>query len=95
LYGILVLFVAIHVITMHFDIISDIRDIETIAVNTNIREVERLRKVYGNARWRKKKGIATIAFVNGAVYQAELHWYEAAGVGRKEMKIKYLLDTGG
>ncbi|WP_129674672.1 hypothetical protein [Candidatus Chloroploca sp. Khr17] len=77
---------------MHFDIISEIQNIETIATNTGIREVERLRKVYGKAKWRKKKGIATIALADGTTHQAELHWYEATGFGRKEVKIKYLLD---
>ena len=77
---------------MRFDIISDIGAVETIAVNTGIREVERLRKVYGKARWRKKKGIATIVLADGTVHQSELHWYEAPGFGRKEIKIKYLLD---
>jgi hypothetical protein len=79
-------------LSMHFDIISEIQNIETIAVNTGIREVERLRKVYGKARWRKKKGIAMITLADGTTHQAELHWYEAAGRGRKEVKIKYLLD---
>ena len=77
---------------MRFDIISEIRQIETIAINTGIREVERLRKVYGKARWRKKKGIATIMLPDGTVHQAELHWYEATKLGRKEVKLKYLLD---
>lgn len=77
---------------MRFDIISEIRNIETIAVNTGIREVERLRKIYGKARWRKKKGTATITLEDGTTHQAELHWYEATGFGRKEVKIKYLLD---
>lgn len=77
---------------MRFDIISPITDIETIATNTGIREIERLRKVYGAARWRKRKGMATIRLADGTVHQAELHWYEARGIDRKEVKIKYLLD---
>lgn len=77
---------------MRFDIIEDIHDIETIAINTGIREVERLRKVYGKARWRKKKGIAMIRLEDGTIHHAILHWYEATGMGRKEVKIKYLLD---
>jgi len=48
--------------------------------------------LYGEARWRKKKGIATIMLEDGSAHQAELHWYEATGIGRKEVKIKYLLD---
>lgn len=85
-------FVARGNVTMRFTIISDILAIETIAINTGIREVERLRKAYGNARWRKKKGIATIILADGTTHQAEIHWYEATGFGRKEFKIKYLLD---
>jgi len=77
---------------MHFDIIGEIQQIETIAINTGIREVDRLRKVYGNARWRKKKGVATIMLTDKTIHQAELHWYEATSFGRKEVKIKYLLD---
>lgn len=77
---------------MAFTIVGSITAIETIAVNTGIREVERLRKVYGAARWRKKKGVATIMLADGTLHVAEVHWYEATGLGRKEMKIKRLLD---
>ncbi|MBX0331609.1 hypothetical protein K2Z83_28560 [Oscillochloris sp. ZM17-4] len=77
---------------MRFDIISEIDDVATIAANTSIREVERLRKIYGKARWRKKKGIAMIVLEDGTMHRAELHWYEATSFGRKEVKIKYLLD---
>ena len=66
-------------------------DIETIAIGSSIREIARLRKFYGPDRWRKKKGIARIEMQNGDMYLAELHWYEAAGIGRKEYKIKHLL----
>lgn len=51
--------------------------------------------MYGKARWRKKKGVATITLEDGTIHQAELHWYEASGLGRKEVKIKYLLDQEG
>ena len=73
---------------MDFEIIGDITDIETVAVGSSIREVARLRRAYGAGRWRKLKGIATICLSDGAVYKAELHWYEAHGLGRKEFKIK-------
>jgi hypothetical protein len=56
------------------------------------REVQRLRKIYGQGRWRKLKGIATIQLEDGTVCSAELHWYEAHGIGKKEIKIKYILD---
>jgi hypothetical protein len=77
---------------MNFEIISEIVNIEIIAVGNSIREVARLRKVYGAKRWRKLKGITTIRLENGTVTRAELHWYEAHGIGKKEIKIKYLLQ---
>ena len=77
---------------MNFEIISPITDIEIIAVNTSIRELNRLKKFYGQGRWRKLKGIATIALEDGYVCQAELHWYEAHGIGKKEIKIKTILE---
>jgi hypothetical protein len=77
---------------MHFDIISDITDSETIAINRGIRELPRLRKQYGAGRWRKRKGIATVHFPDGIARTIELHWYEATGIGRKEYKIKRFLD---
>ncbi|SFI59567.1 hypothetical protein [Planctomicrobium piriforme] len=78
---------------MHFQIISDITQIETIAVNRGIRELRRLRKIYGKGRWRKLKGSAKIELENGEMRTAEIHWYEATGIGRKEFKIKRFLDT--
>ena len=75
-----------------FEIISEITDIETIAVGSAIREITRLREQYGQGRWRKLKGIATIRFPSGRIRRAELHWYEAHGVGRKELKRKRYLD---
>jgi hypothetical protein len=77
---------------MYFDIISDITNTETIAINRGIREVERLRKLYGAGRWRKRKGLATVRLSDGTARRVELHWYEATGIGRKEYKIKHFLD---
>ncbi len=77
---------------MKFEVLSNITNIETIAISRSIREVERLRKVYGTGRWRKLKGFATIRLTDGTVCNAELHWYEAHGIGKKEMKIKYILE---
>jgi hypothetical protein len=71
-----------------FQIISEITEIETIAVGNAIRDIARLRKQYGSGRWRKLKGTATIRLANGRVRQAELHWYEAHGIGQKEFKRK-------
>jgi hypothetical protein len=77
---------------LNFEILGDITDVETIAVSSSIREVERLRKTYGSGRWRKLKGVATIQLEDGTVCNAELHWYEAHGIGKKEIKIKRLLE---
>lgn len=77
---------------MRFEILGDISDVETFAIGSGIRERARLRKAYGRARWRKRKGIARVRLPNGSVHVAELHWYEAAGIGRKELKIKRLLE---
>lgn len=76
---------------MSFKIVSAIEDIETIATGGSIREIERLRKLYGKGRWRKLKGTATIRLESGKRVQAEVHWYEAHGIGAKEYKIKRLL----
>lgn len=76
---------------MNFEIIGDITNIEIIAVGNSIRELERLRKTYGSGRWRKLKGIATISLNDGTICEAELHWYEAHGIGKKEIKIKGFL----
>ncbi len=73
---------------MNFEIIGDITNIEIIAVGNSIRELERLRKTYGSGRLRKLKGFATISLDDGSIYEAELHWYEAHGIGKKEIKIK-------
>jgi len=75
-----------------FEVISEITDIEIIASGSAIREIARLRKQYGRSRWRKLKGIATIHLVTCRIRRAELHWYEAHGIGRKEIKRKRYLD---
>ena len=77
---------------MDFEIIGEITDVETIAVGTAIRELPRLRKQYGQGRWRKLKGAASIRLSSGVVRRAEVHWYEAHGIGRKEIKRKRYLD---
>jgi hypothetical protein len=76
---------------MRFDILGEISEIETFAAGSGIREIARLRRTYGRGRWRKRKGIARIRLTDGSIHLAELHWYEAAGIGRKEFKIKNLL----
>ena len=77
---------------MHFEIIDEIYDIETVAVGGRIRDIMRLQKQFGVGRWRKKKGIAKVRLQSGRVRNAELHWYEAHGIGKKKMKIKRFLD---
>jgi hypothetical protein len=77
---------------MHSEIIGDITDIEPIAVGSAIREVARLRKQYGRGRWRKLKGMALIRLANGRIRRAELHWYEAHGIGKWEIKRKRYMD---
>ena len=78
---------------MYFEIISEISNIEIIATGKSIREIGRLRKTYGSGRWRKLKGIATISLEDGTIVRAELHWYEAHGIGKKEIKIKMILES--
>lgn len=80
---------------MHFDIVGDILRVETFTQGSGIRELPRLRKRYGRGRgrWRKRKGIATIRLADGSICKAELHWYEASGIGRREFKIKRYLDS--
>lgn len=77
---------------MHFDLLGEISDVETIAIGKSIRELARLRKLYGKGRWRKMKGVARIRLRSGRIRRAELHWYEAHGIGRKEMKRKRYLE---
>jgi hypothetical protein len=77
---------------MDFEILGKISNIKPIAVGSRIHVISRLRKMYGKGRWRKLKGVATIRMRSGRVRLAELHWYEAHGIGRKEMKRKLYLD---
>ncbi len=77
---------------MNFEIIGNITNIETIAIGNSIRELKRLRKNYGAGRWRKLKGTGPIRLEDGTICEAELHWYEAHGIGKKEIKIKYILS---
>jgi hypothetical protein len=76
---------------MRFEILGEISDIETFATGSGIREIARLRRIYGRGRWRKRKGVARVRLSDGSIHLVELHWYEAAGIGRKEFKIKHLV----
>ena len=74
-----------------FTVISEIENVETFAVGRGIRELRRLRRTYGPGRWRKRKGVATVRLSDGFVARAERHWYEATGIGRRELKIKHYI----
>jgi len=76
---------------MYYEIVGSIRGVETFATGSSIRDLPRLHRCYGRGRWRKRKGFATVRLSDGAVVEVELHWYEASGVGRKEMRIKRIL----
>ncbi len=76
---------------MRFEILDAVVDIETFASGRGIRELPRLTRIYGKARWRKRKGFCHVRLEDGSEHWAEVHWYEATGLGRKEMKIKDLL----
>ena len=77
---------------MYFEIISEITDIEVIARGRAIRELARLRRKYGPGNWRKVKGQATVRMEDGSIHPAEIHWYEAHGIGAKRFKIKRTLE---
>lgn len=77
---------------MSFEIIGAITEIEAIAVGKSIRDLRRLQKQYGKGRWRKLKGVAQVRLRSGRIRLAELHWYEAHGIGKKETKRKRYLD---
>ena len=77
---------------MYFEIVAGITDIAVIASGRGIYDLARLQRKYGKGRWRKLKGQASIRLANGVVRLAEIHWYEAHGIGRKRMKIKQFLD---
>jgi hypothetical protein len=77
---------------VYFEIIGEIEEIETIAIGGRIRDIMRLHKQYGPARWRKLKGVAKVRLQSGRICKTEVHWYEAHGIGRKKMKIKKILD---
>ena len=75
-----------------FEVIGTIGEVEIIAAGNRIREIARLRKIFGTGRWRKLKGIAMVRFEDGTIHRVELHWYEAHGIGRRKLKIKAYLD---
>ncbi|MEZ5449608.1 MAG: hypothetical protein R3E89_11690 [Thiolinea sp.] len=78
---------------MEFDIVSEIQEAETFASGSGIRELPRLRKLYGIGFWRKRKGFADVRLPDNSIHRAEVHWYEAAGVGKKEFESNVLLSN--
>ncbi len=76
---------------MHFKITGKLLEIETIAAGHGIKNLNRLNKLYGETNWRKLKGICQVKLEDGTVLEAEVHWYEGHGIGKKEMKIKRYL----
>ncbi|HVF59559.1 MAG TPA: hypothetical protein VNJ70_07095 [Thermoanaerobaculia bacterium] len=75
-----------------FRLVSELESVETIAEARSIRDLPRLNRTYGRAHWRKRKGVGTIELENGAMRRAELHWYEAHGIGRRELKFKRYVE---
>jgi len=76
---------------IEFEILGEIRDTETIAVGHGVYIRHHLKRTYGKGRWRKMKGIATVQLADGTIYEAEIHWFEAHGIGRKDFKIKRVI----
>ena len=70
------------------EILGQITEVETIATGRSIRDLERLQSLHGRGRWRKLKGIATVRNPDGTIDVAEIHWYEAHGIGRINIKVK-------
>jgi hypothetical protein len=77
--------------TTGFEILSGIRDVETIAAGRSVYIRRYLERTYGRGRWRKMKGIATVRLADGTISEAEIHWFEAHGIGRKDFKIKRVI----
>ena len=77
---------------MAIEILGHISEAQTIATGRQIRELARLERVYGRGRWRKRKGVALVRLPDGRLARAEVHWYEAHGIGRQEFKVKHILD---
>jgi hypothetical protein len=74
------------------EIVGKITNVEKIAVGSSIRDIKRLRRLYGAGRWRKLKGIALVRLPDSSICKAEVHWYEAHGIGKRDIKAKRLLD---
>jgi hypothetical protein len=78
---------------VHFEIVGEIEQAETIASGAGVKVRAQLRKAHGRGRWRKRKGVANVRLTNGKLRRVELHWYEAHGIGKRDFKIKAYLDS--
>ena len=78
---------------MDFEVVGHIQSIEPIAAGRRVHDRARLNKLYGKGRWRKLKGFARVRLPDDTIHEAEVHWYEGHGIGRRELKLKLpLLD---
>ena len=77
---------------MKFELVGSVTNVEVIAAGPGVRLRSNLRRAYGQGRWRKMKGTATVLLPNGALRAVELHWYEAHGIGKRDLKIKRYMD---
>jgi len=77
---------------VRLDIVGQIEQVETIAAGPGVKVRSFLRKAYGRGRWRKRKGLGTVRLPNGTLRRVELHWFEAHGIGKRDLKIKSYLD---
>ncbi len=76
---------------IEFELLGEIRAVETIAAGHGIRILDRLNRLYGRGNWRKLKGVASVRLPDGTIAEAEIHWFEAHGIGKRRMKIKRLI----
>ena len=78
---------------MQFEVIGKLQHVEIIASGKRVRDRRRLNREYGTGKWRKVKGVAIVRLSDGTICEAELHWYEAHGIGKKEIKFKRPVDA--
>lgn len=75
---------------VEFELLGEIREVETIATGRGIHVLETLNRLYGRGNWRKLEGFASVRLPDGTIAEAEVHWFEAHGIGKRRMKIKRL-----
>ena len=76
---------------IEFEVLGEIRDIETIPTGRGVRITNHLEHTFGKGHWRKMKGTATVELADGTICEAEIHWFEAHGIGRKDFKVKKVI----